>query len=153
MTFACLASDKGEQGSVALVMTTGKHGLILKSAPIQPQPSMRLFTRYLCQRQSFVNSSAHNSTICSTGHPAGYRGYLCRLWSSDTLATYYYLIANIFFLGLVPSLLHQLHIFVLQCLNHLWLVKNVFVCAYSQNPCSHTAPTHASFILGNFCAQ
>lgn len=36
MTFACLASDKREQGSVALAMTTGKHILIPKSAPICP---------------------------------------------------------------------------------------------------------------------
>lgn len=34
VTFACLTSDKGELSSVALVMTTGKHGLIPKSAPI-----------------------------------------------------------------------------------------------------------------------
>lgn len=34
MTFACLALDKREQGSVALVMTTGKQVLIPKSAPI-----------------------------------------------------------------------------------------------------------------------
>lgn len=87
VTFACLASDKGEQGAVALVMTTGKHGLIPKSTPIRltAQPSTGLFTQYLCQRQSFVKLWALALITCSSGHPAGHRGYLCRLWSVDTV--------------------------------------------------------------------
>lgn len=60
VTFACLASDKGEQGSVALVMTTGKHGLILKSAPI------RLTTTALCGAVHRVSLSETKCWIVGT---------------------------------------------------------------------------------------
>lgn len=157
LTLACLASDKGEQGSVALVMTTGKHGLIPKSAPIR-------FTAAALHRA--VHTVPLSGTkVLSTAVPpvqqsirwgtlqAGGRGSVT-LECRHCLATYYYLISNFFpLLELVPRLLHQLHSFVLQWLNHLWLVKNVFACAYSQNPYSHRTPMRASFVLGKFCAQ
>lgn len=80
MTFAYLTSDKEQHGAVALVMTTGKHGLIPKSAPIHSTTAAlhrAVHTQYLCQ--SFVNSQAYNLTTCDTGHPTGYWGYLHRL--------------------------------------------------------------------------
>lgn len=151
MTFACLTSDKGEGGSVALVMTTGKHGLIPKSAPI------RLTTTAL---RGAVHTVSLSETVLSTAVPTIQQsvtrdtlpategwGQLLSLQTLDCrhcLATYYYLISNIFFPGLVASLLHQLSIFCLaMAQSPLAEQKNVFVCAYSQNPHSHTAPTHA----------
>lgn len=86
MTFACLALDKREQGSVALVMTTGKHVLIPKSAPIHStNAALHGAVHMTALSETSVNSSAHNSTDCSMGHPAGYGGYLSKLWSVDTV--------------------------------------------------------------------
>lgn len=99
MTFACLASDKREQGSVALVMTTGKHVLIPKSAPIHSTSTALHEAVHMAALSETVLSTAV-PTISQTaaGAPCRLWGYLSKLWSvlQTVLATYYYLISNIF---------------------------------------------------------
>lgn len=60
MTFACLALDKREQGSVALVMTTGRHVLIPKSAPIHSTST---------PLHGAVHMAALSETVLSTAVP------------------------------------------------------------------------------------
>jgi len=76
-----------------------------------PSPPRGLFTRNLCHTQ-FCQQQCP-----TTQQRVDYGGYLCRLWSVDTLFSNILPSHTHFFLGSVPSFLHQLGIFVTQWLS------------------------------------
>lgn len=147
MTFACLALDKGEQGSVALVMTTGKHILIPKSAPIHST------SKALRGAVHTVSSSEKKfrQEQCPQFH-LQHRAP-CGLWrlSQQTLecrhclATYYYLISNIFPRDQYPAC--YFNCTSLSCNGSVtfgWL--KTCLCAHAPQTLTHTQhPLHLSF--------
>lgn len=148
MTFACLALDKGEQGSVASVMTIGKHILIPESAPIRSTSKVHHGAVHMvsssemkfCQKQ------------CPQFHHLQHRAS-CRLWglSQQTVerrhcsATCYYLILNIFPRDQYPACyINHTSLFCNVSVTFGWL--KTCLCAHAPKTLTHIQhPLHLSF--------